>query len=280
MIISIASGKGGVGKTFVSTNLALSIEEENVQFLDCDVEEPNAHIFLKPQIELIEPVNVLVPEVNENKCTYCNKCSEFCAYNAILVSPKKIVIFPELCHSCGGCSLVCTVNAIKEIPFKIGNIYKGKYQNIDLIYGELDVTRPLAVPIIKEVKKRIDKEKIVIVDCPPGASCPVIESVKGSDFVILVTEPTPFGLHDLKIAVDVISGLKIPFGVIINRSDIGNKDLWDFLERKNITLLLEIPFNRRIAEFYSNGIPVISYMPNLKEKFKILFEKIKMMVKK
>lgn len=274
MIIAVASGKGGTGKTFVSTNLALSIGKEDIQFLDCDVEEPNAHIFLKPEVISKSPVNVLVPNIDEENCDHCKKCSEFCSYNAILVSSKKVLIFPELCHSCGGCSVICPKGAIAEELFKIGNIYEGFSNCINLIYGELDVTRPLAVPVIKEVKRKIKRDKTVIIDSPPGASCPMIESVKGSDFVLLVTEPTPFGVHDLKIALDVISQLKIPVGIVINRSNLGNKELWNFLEKRDIPLLLEIPFDRHIAELYSKGIPAVFALPELSEKFKELYEKI------
>lgn len=275
MVIAVASGKGGTGKTFISTNLALSIGNEYVQFLDCDVEEPNAYIFVKPKIELKNPVNVLVPEIDDTKCTRCKKCSQFCAYNAILVSSKGAQVFPELCHSCGGCSILCPTGAIKEVPFKIGNLYKGHSKNIDFVYGELEVSKPLAVPVIREVKKHINKSRTVIIDSPPGTSCPVVETVKDSDFVLLVTEPTPFGLHDLKIAIEVVSQLNIPLGVVINRSTLGNKEVWEFLDKKNIPVLLEIPFDRKIAELYSEGKVPVENDTSLRTKFESLYEKIK-----
>jgi len=278
MVISVASGKGGTGKTSVAVNLALSIE--NVQILDCDVEEPNVHLFLQPEIEKVEGVYTLIPKIDESLCNYCGKCAEFCEYNAIFVSKDKILLFPELCHSCGGCKLVCPTNAISEEPHKTGSVYSGKSKDIEVIYGELEVGDAVATNIVREVKKRIDKSKNVIIDCPPGASCPVIESIKGSDFCILVTEPTPFGLHDLKIAVSVLEEMKIPFGVIVNRSDLGDKRVYDYCKEKNIPILLEIPFDRRIAELYSRGIPFVLEMDEWKKNFRKLFETIKERVQK
>ena len=269
MIVSIASGKGGTGKTSVAVNMALSIG--NVQLLDCDVEEPNAHLLLHPKISRIEPVYVLVPFVNEELCDYCGKCSKFCQYNAIFVSSEKIMIFPELCHSCGGCTAVCPKKAIKEDKHKIGTLKLGSAVDLELVYGELEVGEPMAVPIIREVKRQIDKSRNVVLDSPPGTSCPVIETVKGSDFCILVTEPTPFGLHDLKITVQVLEDMKIPFGVVINRAGIGDKKVHEYGREKNISILLEIPFQRRIAELYSKGIPFNLEMPEWKEKFEALF---------
>ena len=269
MIVSIASGKGGTGKTSVAVNMALSIR--NVQLLDCDVEEPNAHLLLHPKISRMEPVYILVPFVNEELCDYCGKCSKFCQYNAIFVSSEKIMIFPELCHSCGGCTAVCPKKAIKEDKHKIGTLKLGSAVDLELVYGELKVGEPMAVPIIREVKRQIDKSRNVVLDSPPGTSCPVIETVKGSDFCILVTEPTPFGLHDLKITVQVLEDMKIPFGVVINRAGIGDKKVYEYCREKNIPILLEIPFQRKIAELYSKGILFSLEMPEWKEKFEALF---------
>jgi MinD superfamily P-loop ATPase len=273
MIVSVASGKGGTGKTSVAVNMALSIE--NVQFLDCDVEEPNAHLLLHPEISQTEPVYLQVPVVNEELCDHCRKCGEFCQYNAIFVGSEKVLIFPELCTSCGGCVLVCPKKAISEEERIIGAVKFGVTGDLELVYGELEVGEPMAVPVIKAVKRRIKNDKNVILDSPPGTSCPVIETVKGSDFCVLVTEPTPFGLHDLKITVQVLEDMEIPFGVVVNRAGVGDRKVYEYCEEKNIPVLLEIPFRRRIAELYSRGVPFALEMPEWTEKFHLLFDGIK-----
>jgi len=273
MIVSIASGKGGTGKTSIAVNMAVSIK--NAQLLDCDVEEPNAHLLLHPKINREEPVYTLIPSINEKLCNYCGKCADFCQYNAIFVSSEKILLFPELCHSCGRCTLVCPKKAITEKKHRIGTLKLGLSDNAELVYGELEIGEPMAVPIIKEVKKHVKKDKNVILDSPPGASCPMIETVNGSDFCILVTEPTPFGMHDLKIAVQVLEEMKIPFGVIVNRANIGDKKVYEYCNEKKIPILLEIPFDRKIAELYSNGIPFSLEMPEWKEKFQNLFSEVR-----
>ena len=273
MIVAVASGKGGTGKTTVAVNLALSIE--NVQFLDCDVEEPNAHLLLHPKVSRREPVYIPVPVVNEQLCDYCGKCSEFCEYNAIFVGSNKILIFPELCHSCGGCAIVCPKKAISEEQHKIGTLNFGSSGDVELVYGELEVGEPLAVPVIKAVKKQMKPDGNVVLDSPPGTSCPVIETVKGSDYCVLVTEPTPFGLHDLKITVEVLEDMGIPFGVVVNRAGIGDKKVYEYCREKDIPVLLEIPYQRDIAEFYSRGVPFSLEIPEWKEKFRTLFERIK-----
>ena len=273
MIISIASGKGGTGKTSVAVNMAVSID--NVQLLDCDVEEPNAHLLLHPKIIRTEPIYVFVPVVNEKLCNHCGKCAEFCQYNAIFVSSEKVLVFPELCHSCGGCALLCPEKAIAEEKHRIGTLKRGSVKDFELVYGELEVGEPMAVPIIKEVKRCIVKRKNVILDSPPGTSCPVVETVKGSDFCVLVTEPTPFGLHDLKITVKVLEDMAVPFGVVVNRAGIGDRKVHEYCKEKSIPLLLEIPFQRKIAELYSRGIPFSTEMLEWKEKFQTLFDEIR-----
>ncbi|HAF07455.1 MAG: ATP-binding protein [bacterium] len=278
MIISVASGKGGTGKTSFATNLALSID--NVQLLDCDVEEPNSYLFLKPEINKTENLYILVPSINESLCDNCGKCAKFCEFNAIFVSRDKTFILPELCHSCGGCKIVCPKGAIKEEPHKTGTIYYGNSNGIEIIYGELEVGDAVASNVVREVKSRMNKNKNVIIDSPPGASCPVIESVKNSDFSVLVTEPTPFGLHDLKIAISLLREMKIPFGVVVNRADIGDKKIYDYCKKEGIDILLEIPFERKIAELYSKGIPFVLEMAEWKEKFQKLFNTIKEKIQK
>ena len=272
MIISVASGKGGTGKTTIAVNLALSLS--NVQLLDCDVEEPNCHIFIKPVFEHKSIVFIPVPEVDQNKCDGCGRCQEVCAYNAIAVVNKEVLIFPELCHGCGSCTYFCPHGAIKEINKDIGIIEIGKSGEIQFIHGKLNVGMMMSPPVIRAVKKYIDKKKTVIIDSPPGTSCPVITAIKDTDFVILVTEPTPFGLNDLSLAVEVVRKLKIPFGVIINRSDLGNKKTDEYCIKENIPILMRIPFSKKIAEIYSRGDSIIGTLPEYREKFQRLFANI------
>lgn len=272
MILSIASGKGGTGKTTVAVNMALSLE--NVQLLDCDVEEPNDHLLLQPTIEKTSPVYVRIPNIDLEKCDYCAKCAEFCAFNALFVANKQIMVFPEICHNCGGCTIVCPKKAISEKKRKIGQVKKGFADGVELVFGELSVGEPMAVPIIREVKRQMRDDRNVIVDSPPGTACPVVESVYGSDYCVLVTEPTPFGLYDLKIAVEVIEKLKIPFGVVVNQAGIGDQKVYEYCKENQIPVLLEIPYSRRIAELYSSGIPFVLEMPEWREKFQELFSAV------
>ena len=278
MIISIASGKGGTGKTTVATNLALSIEK--TQFIDCDVEEPNANIFLKAKIKEHEGVSVSIPEMDKEKCDYCGKCSEFCVYNALAVVPSDVLVFPELCHSCGGCELVCPKDAVSWNERIIGRLEHGQVEDIDFYHGLLNVGEMQAVPVIKALKRKVDKSKNVIIDVPPGTSCPVIESISGSDYCILVTEPTPFGLHDLKLAVEVTRHLNIPFGVIINRDGIGDKKVELYCKNENIPVLLKIPERKKIAHLYSKGIALVSESHEWHEMFGLVFNQIQEEVRK
>jgi len=272
MKIVVASGKGGTGKTLVAINLALSVDADQV--LDCDVEEPNDYIFIKPLDTISESVKLLVPEIDESKCNYCRKCAEFCQFNALFVVGETALVFPELCHSCGGCKLVCPTDAITEKPRGIGEIFIGDVNGMELVYGKLNIGEALAVPIISAVKEKAKTQGLVILDSPPGTSCPVVESVMGTDFCVMVTEPTPFGLHDLEIAVKVIMELDIPLGVIVNFAGIGDRGVYDYCEKMNLPILMEIPYDRKIAELYSKGIPFIEEMPEWREKFQELLEKI------
>jgi MinD superfamily P-loop ATPase len=278
MIISVASGKGGTGKTSVAVNMALSVG--NIKLLDCDVEEPNAHLLLHPEINKKEPVYTLIPKVDRNLCNTCGECTKFCQFNAIFVAPEKILVFPELCHSCGGCALVCPKKAITWEKYRIGILNFGASDGVDIVYGELEVSKPLSVPVIKAVKKQIKAGENVILDSPPGTSCPFVETVLGSDFCLLVTEPTPFGLHDLKIAVDVLRKVVVPFGVIVNRAGIGDEKLYDYCGEENIRIMLEIPYQRRIAELYSKGVPFSLEMSEWEKKFLALYNEIKEFVEK
>lgn len=278
MIISVASGKGGTGKTTIAVNLALSLK--NTQLLDCDVEEPNAHIFIKPDIKKREPAYIPVPEVDETKCLYCGMCRKVCAYHAIAVFPPSIdkkgsvLIFPHLCHGCGACSLLCPVKAIKEVNKEIGVIEIGTKDDLQFVHGRLNIGEAMSPPVIRQVKGYINPTRTVIIDAPPGTSCPVIAAVKGSDFCVLVTEPTPFGLNDLILAVEVMRKMKIAFGVVINRADMGDDKVEEYCRRENIPVLMKIPFSKDIAVFYSEGRPLIEKMPSLKAQFTDLYNKI------
>jgi len=275
VIISIASGKGGTGKTLVATSLAMSLrDKEPVQFLDCDVEEPNAHIFLKPLLNHQQMVSIPVPKVNEEKCTYCGKCGEVCAYNAVAVMSEKVLIFPELCHGCGACSFLCPEGAIAEEGREVGVVELGNSGSIEFVHGKLAVGEAMAPPIIREVKKHINRARLVIIDVSPGTSCPVVETVKGSDFCLLVTEPTSFGLNDLALAVDMLGQLSIPCGVVINRDGVGDNRVEDYCHQKGIPILLRIPLDIEIAQLYSRGVNLVEGVPKWQEVFQRLADAI------
>ncbi|HPK54558.1 MAG TPA: ATP-binding protein, partial [Smithellaceae bacterium] len=252
MKIAIASGKGGTGKTTISVNLA-QMYAAPVQLLDCDVEEPNAHLFLRRERINEEIVSIPTPVVSEKLCNGCGECSRFCEYHAIAVLGKEPLIFPEMCHGCGGCKMVCPTKAIAEVERRIGILETSISDNITLISGRLDVGVPLAPPLIRALKKKICANLPTVIDAPPGTSCPVIAAVRDTDLVLLVTEPTPFGLHDLRLAVDMIRVLRIPCGVIVNRMGIGDERVHSFCQKEKIPVLLNIPDDRRIAENYSRG---------------------------
>jgi len=277
MIISIASGKGGTGKTTVAVNLALSIGS-GVQLLDCDVEEPNAHLFLQPSWDRVEQFTSPVPEVDEEICTRCGQCAEICEFKAITLIGDTILTFPELCHSCGGCTAVCPVGAIHEVGKELGTVKVGRSGDLPLATGELNVGVALAPPLVKRVRSEALPDRIVIIDSPPGTSCPVIAAVKQTDFVVLVTEPTPFGLSDLKLAVEVIKILGLPCGLVINRAENGFDETHSFASAEEIPILMEIPFDRRVAEAYSHGVPIVSIMPEWKERFYDLYRNIEDLV--
>jgi MinD superfamily P-loop ATPase len=289
MIISVASGKGGTGKTTIAVNLALALakdREKNVQFLDCDVEEPNAHLFLEPVITNSESVEIPVPKINDKKCNYCGKCAEVCVFNAIAVTKNKVLVFPGLCHGCGACTLFCPEKAITEEGNEIGVLEEGKAGPINFTHGRLNIGEPMAPPIIRKIKEKIKKDyndnrdknitnnHITLIDVPPGTSCPVIESIKKSDYAILVTEPTPFGLHDLTLAVGVLRKLKIPHGVVLNKCDIGDYKVEKYCQKNNIPILLSIPLDKEIAVAYSKGIPIVKVNSSYEQKFNQLFQKI------
>jgi MinD superfamily P-loop ATPase len=274
MVICIASGKGGTGKTTIATSLAFSLDGE-VQLLDCDVEEPNAHLFTRPVIDYTRTVTTLVPDVDLTKCDYCGMCGEICQFSAITVIGKKVLTFPDLCHSCKGCMMVCPREAIGERGRELGVLEKGWSGPVEFIHARLRVGEAMSPPLIKGVKEYIDPKKITIIDAPPGTSCPVIVTLKGSDFAILVTEPTPFGLNDLKLAVGAVRILEIPLGIIINRCDVGDDQVITYAREEGIPILLEIPNDRKIAEAYSRGIMMVDVRPEMKDQLRAVYEKIR-----
>ena len=274
--LSVASGKGGTGKTTVATNLAYvaSRNGRSVTFIDCDVEEPNAHIFLKPEIAVSEPVGGLVPQVDPDACTHCGQCGEICQYSAILSVGEQVLVFAEMCHSCGGCVLVCPSDAITEVRRPTGRLETGRAGRIDFVHGVLNVGEVMSPPLIRAVKAAAPAGDVVIVDAPPGTSCPVIESVRDSDLVILVTEPTPFGLNDLKLAVEMVRALKLPFGVVINRADLGDQETSIYCRQNRVPIFAEIPDDRKVAEAYSRGTMAAEAMDEYRRLFAGLLDRV------
>jgi MinD superfamily P-loop ATPase len=278
MIISVASGKGGTGKTTVATSLAMVLGSK-AQLLDCDVEEPNCHILMNPVLETSETVSLPVPIVDTKKCSLCGRCGEVCRFSAIVVIGDEVLTFPEMCHGCGACSILCPEKAITEGTREIGVVETGRAGVVAFGQGRIRIGEAMSPPLIRSVKSKISRDKIVILDAPPGASCPVITTVRDSDFVILVTEPTPFGLHDLRIAIDAISSMGMRLGVVLNRSDIGDREVNTFCDEKNIPLIAEIPHDRAIAEGYSRGNPLIVSAPAYEQIFRDMFSLVEKIVK-
>ena len=300
MIIAVASGKGGTGKTTVATSLALAIstgartladpaESANLAnhhhepgkgplFLDCDVEEPNAALFLKPELDHREEVGILIPEVDFERCTYCGRCAEVCVWHAIAVVGRKALVFPELCHGCGSCSLNCPEGAIHEVLHVMGTLESGQAGPIAFGHGTLNVGEAMAVPIIRQLKGRHRSpggDGVTILDASPGTSCPVVETMRGADFVLLVTEPTPFGLHDLRLTVQVARDeLGLPVGVVVNRDGVGDAGVDDYCAAEGIPILMRIPLDRRIAEAISGGEALVEALPEYRTRFLELYQQI------
>ena len=276
MRIAIASGKGGTGKTTVSTNLAVAAAQRGlrVAYVDCDVEEPNGHIFLKPRITSSRAIGRLHPKVDEAKCTHCGLCGEICQYSAIVCIGKKVLVYPDLCHACGGCALVCRPGAITEVMHETGKVESGIAGAIRFVQGALHIGEAMSAPLIRQVKAEAGDDDLVILDCPPGTSCPVIESVRGADAVLLVTEPTPFGLNDLNLAVEMVRSLHLPLAVVINRAGIGDRKTQDYCQRKGIAIWAEISDDRRVAEAYSRGDMPYETVPEFRAAMENLLNRL------
>ncbi|MFO8052012.1 MAG: ATP-binding protein [Thermoplasmatota archaeon] len=277
MKISVASGKGGTGKTTIAVNLALSIE--NAMLIDCDVEGPNSHLFIKGGMKKLKDVSIPAPRFDTEKCTLCGKCADLCQYNAISIVGEKLLFFEELCHGCGGCRIICPVNAVTEVDHHIGIIEKGEDNNLPLYHGKLDISEPFGVPIIRELQGLAEEDRTIIFDSPPGTACPAVETMRAADVCILVTEPTPFGLHDLQLTMDVMKEIGTPYGVVINRDGIGDDRVEEFCRKEGIPVLMKIENDMDIARAYSKGIPIVEAKREYRELFRELYIKAREMLK-
>ena len=276
MKIVVASGKGGTGKTTVATSLACVAASagRTAAYVDCDVEEPNGHLFLRPVIDTRRVVGRCVPRVDAEACTRCGECGRICRFSAIVCIGEEVLVFPELCHGCGGCRLVCPTGAIAEESRRIGQLEVGRAGGVAFIHGVLDVGQAMSPPLIRAVKAAVSAADVVVIDAAPGTSCPVVESVRGSDFVLLVTEPTPFGLNDLKLAVEMVRAMDLPFGLVINRADLGDGETRAYCLDQDVEILAEIPDDRRIAEAYCRGEVICDALPEYRPAFDELLRRI------
>ncbi len=278
MQIAVASGKGGTGKTTIATSLALSLAKlAKVRYFDCDVEAPNGHIFLKPVFDQISPAVILIPQIQPEKCTACGHCVEVCQFHALAKVGKTILVFPQLCHGCGSCTWNCPENAIIEVPNPIGTLERGMArENIAFLRGQLTISEPMATPIIRQLKKmeQPSEDFVDIFDAPPGASCSVVETLQGVDFALLVTEPTPFGLHDLKQMIGIVRDMNIPAGLVINRDGIGDDSLEELIKQEQLPILLRVPFNRLLAENLAAGQSLVDVMPEYQEVLVKLYQEM------
>lgn len=273
-MISVASGKGGTGKTLVAVNLALSIGK--AQLLDCDVEEPNSHLFLDIKETTVRDVTIQIPRIDKSKCDWCKKCAEFCEFNALAVFSDDVMVFEELCHGCGGCSMVCPKGAISYVPRHLGTVLFSKGEGgLEHVRGVLDIGEPKATPVVKAVKASASKDVPVIIDVSPGAGCPVVESLRDVDYCVLVTEPTPFGIHDLRIAMALCRALRLDFGVVVNKDGIGNDEVDRLCKAESVPILMRIPFDLEITRTSAMGKPLVKAIPRWTEDFRRMFEDIR-----
>jgi MinD superfamily P-loop ATPase len=283
VIVVIASGKGGTGKTTVAVNLALSQQHARPLLLDCDVEEPNAALFVQPEITARQRVGQMIPQIDLERCTFCGRCAEVCQYNAIAVVGEKVLVFPEMCHGCGSCTLNCPTEAIHEVFHDMGMVEQGRAGDLDFAQGTMNVGEAMAVPVIRHLKHSAipsDRDaRPIILDAPPGTACPVVETLRGADIALMVTEPTPFGLHDLRLAVEVARDeLGLSVAVVINRDGIGDRGVEDYCAAEHIPILMRIPLERAIAEAYSEGISLIQIQPAYGERFAQLWADLEQLV--
>ena len=277
MKLAFLSGKGGVGKTLMAVNLAAVAE--NATYIDCDVEEPNGRIFLKPKNIKHQQVSTLIPEFDKDSCIGCRKCVDFCKFNALIFIKEKPIIFPEICHSCGGCELVCPAGAVKENVHPIGHIEIGKHDNIDVITGILDEGEASGIPIIEAAQREgFKSQKDVFVDCPPGSACSVMESISSCDFCILVAEPTAFGFHNFKMVYELTVLLNKPCAVVINKQDDSFQPLEAFCKENNIAILAKIPYSKAVAETAAKGKLITECDEEIKSLFDDILNKIRGML--
>lgn len=276
MIITVASGKGGTGKTTVSVNLArlAVLRGYDVHLCDCDVEEPNAHLFLNPSFSDSQTVELPLPVVDQDRCKHCGKCADICQFNAIAALPMQTIVFSDLCHSCSGCWLVCPEQAIDQGTREIGVVETAQTMGMTFTHGLLNVGQTQVPPLVEAVKKMPRANSLVIRDAPPGATCPTVAALEGSDFVLLVTEPTAFGLHDLKVAVTLVREMNLPFAVVINRQGSGDDRVEKYCASEGLHLLPSIPFRRDVAEIVSTGHLIVEEIPEIGELFRELLEAV------
>ena len=279
MIIAVASGKGGTGKTTVATGLALALRNScSVAYLDCDVEEPNGHIYLGPRYMVEEDIHIEVPRVNVEKCSLCGQCAEMCAFNALLVAVENVITFAELCHGCGGCRYFCPAGAITPERKKIGTVERGTFGRALFARGKLEVGTALSPPLVEAVKKNRLSQGVTVVDSPPGTSCPAVAAIRGADFCLMVTEPTPFGLHDLDLAVQMADSIGVPCGVLVNRAR-GEQGLIDrYCRQSGLPVLMKIPLSKEIAEAGSRGLPLNRMEAGWDDAFSRLYRDIRELV--